>query len=144
MSQLTRMDTAALSRALIGFDRIFNTMERSWGNSMNNNYPPFNLEKRGDTYTITIAVAGFNKDEIEVSLDQDQLIISGEKKAVEISEEVEYLHRGLAHRSFERTFGLSEHMEVRSAEIKNGLLSVIIERIIPEALLPRKIQIKEV
>jgi molecular chaperone IbpA len=144
MTQVMKVDTAALNRALIGFDRIFNTMERSWGNSMaNNNYPPYNLERKGDIYTITLAVAGFSLDEIDVSVDQDQLIITGEKKPVE-SEDVEYLHRGLAYRSFERSFALSEHMEVRSADLKNGLLTVVIERIIPEALLPRKIQIKEV
>jgi len=144
MTQLMKVDTAALNRALIGFDRIFNTMERSWANSMNNNYPPFNLERKGDFYTITLAVAGFSLDEIDVSVDQDQLIITGEKKPVDSSEDIEYLHRGLAYRSFERTFALSEHMEVKSADLKNGLLTVVIERIVPEALLPRKIQIKEV
>ena len=145
MTQLARVDTAALNRALIGFDRIFNTMERSWGNSMaNNNYPPYNLERKGDVYTITLAVAGFSREEIDVSVDQDQLIITGEKTPVETSEDIEYLHRGLAYRSFERTFALSEHMEVKSADLKNGLLTVVIERIVPEALLPRKIQVNAV
>jgi molecular chaperone IbpA len=144
MTQLMKVDTAALNRALIGFDRIFNTMERNWSNSLNNNYPPFNLERKGDMYTITLALAGFSRDEIDVSIDQDQLIIAGVKKPVESSEDVEYLHRGLAYRSFEKIFALSEHMEVKNAELKNGLLTVVIERIIPEALLPRKIQIKEV
>jgi molecular chaperone IbpA len=142
-TQLARMDTAALNRALIGFDRIFNTMERSWANSVNNNYPPYNLERKGEVYTITLAVAGFERSEIDVRVDQDQLIISGEKMPVVQDEDLETLHRGLGLRSFERTFALSEHMEVKSAEIKNGLLSIVIERIIPEALLPRKIQIKE-
>lgn len=142
-TQLARMDTAALNKALIGFDRIFNTMERSWANSVNNNYPPFNLERQGDIYTITVAVAGFDRSEIDVSVDQDQLIITGQKKPVVQNEDLETLHRGLALRNFERTFALSEHMEVKSAEIKNGLLTIVVERIIPEALLPRKIQIKE-
>ena len=142
-TQLARMDTAALNKALIGFDRIFNTMERTWANTVNNNYPPFNLERQGDIYTITVAVAGFERSEIDVSVDQDQLIITGQKKPVVQNEELETLHRGLALRNFERTFALSEHMEVKSAEIKNGLLTIVVERIIPEALLPRKIQIKE-
>jgi molecular chaperone IbpA len=142
-TQLARMDTAALNKALIGFDRIFNTMERNWANSVNNNYPPYNLERKGEVYTITLAVAGFERNEIDISVDQDQLIISGEKTANAYDEGFETLHRGLALRGFERRFALSEHMEVKSAEIKNGLLAVVIERIIPEALLPRKIQIKE-
>jgi molecular chaperone IbpA len=142
-TQLTRMDTAALNRALIGFDRIFNTMERTYANSVNNNYPPFNIERRGDTYTITVAIAGFEREEIDVSVDQDQLIITGQKKPVVNDDELETLYRGLALRNFERTFALSEHMEVKSAEIKNGLLTIVVERIVPEALLPRKIQIKE-
>jgi len=143
MTQLMKVDTAALNRALIGFDRIFNTMERSYANGINNNYPPYNLERKGDIYTITLAVAGFERDEIDVSIDQDQLIITGEKKVTESNEDVEYLHRGLAYRSFERTFALSEHMVVKSADLKNGLLTVTIERIVPEALLPRKIQINQ-
>lgn len=141
MTTLTRMDTTALNRAIIGFDRIFNTMERNWANSATTNYPPYNLEKRGDTYTITLAVAGFEPDEISVNLDQDQLVIAGDKKQIAQDEHIEYLHRGLAYRSFERTFALSEHMEVKSANLENGLLKVVIERIIPEALLPRKIPI---
>lgn len=143
MTQLARIDTSALNRALIGFDRIFNTMERSWSNSVNTNYPPFNLERNGDIYTITVAVAGFTRDEIDVSIDQDQLIITGNKKDITPPEGVEYLHRGLAFRSFDRTFALSEHMEVKSADLKDGLLTVIIERIVPEALLPRKILITQ-
>ena len=109
----------------------------------NNNYPPYNLERKGDIYTITLAVAGFSRDDIDVSIDQDQLIITGDKKPVETSEEIEYLHRGLAYRRFERSFALSEHMEVKSADLKNGLLTVVIERVVPEALLPRKIQINQ-
>jgi molecular chaperone IbpA len=143
MTQVMRVDTAALNRALIGFDRIFNTMERSWANSANNNYPPYNLERKGDIYTITLAVAGFDRNEIDVSVDQDQLLVTGEKRPIETSEDVEYLHRGLAYRSFEKTFALSEHMVVKDADLKNGLLTITIERIVPEALLPRKIQINQ-
>jgi molecular chaperone IbpA len=141
-AQLARLDAAALNRAFLGFDRVFNNFENRWANQINNNYPPFNIERHGDTYTVTLAVAGFEKEEISVSVDQDSLIISGEKKDTDNSEK-EYLHRGLALRNFEKAFQMSEHMEVKSAEIKNGLLSVVIERVIPEALLPRKIQILE-
>jgi len=142
-TQLARMDTAALNKALIGFDRIFNTMERNWANSVNSNYPPYNLERKGEVYKITLAVAGFDRSEIDISVDQDQLIISGDKNSIPSDNELEVLHKGIGLRSFERTFTLSEHMEVKSAEIKNGLLTVVIERVVPEALLPRKIQIKE-
>jgi len=141
-AQLARLDAAALNRAFLGFDRIFNNFENRWANQINTNYPPFNIERNGDTYAITLAVAGFEKEEIAVSVDQDNLIISGEKKDTSDSEK-EYVHRGLALRNFEKAFQMSEHMEVKSAEIKNGLLTVTIERVVPEALLPRKIQILE-
>lgn len=143
MNQLTRFDTQALNRALVGFDRIFDDMERRFANQANHNYPPYNIEKIADNlYDIVVAVAGFNKSEITVEVDQDQLIIRGEKQAAD-GPAPEYLHRGLAFRDFERRFTLAEHMEVVKAEIKNGLLVVQVERKVPEALLPRKIEILE-
>lgn len=143
MNALTRFDTQALNRALVGFDRIFNDMETRFANQANNNYPPYNIEKVGENlYDIVVAVAGFTKSEITVEVDQDQLIIRGEKSVVQ-EPAPEYLHRGLAFRDFERRFTLAEHMEVVKAEIKNGLLLVQIERKVPEALLPRKIEILE-
>lgn len=144
MNQLTRFDTTALNRALVGFDRIFDNFETRFANQINQNYPPYNIEKVAENlYDIVVAVAGFEKQEITVEVDQDQLIIRGEK-STEQTPAPEYLHRGLAFRDFERRFTLAEHMEVIKAEIKNGLLQVQIERKVPEALLPRKIEVLEV
>lgn len=144
MTSLNRFDTNALNRALVGFDRIFENFETRFANQINQNYPPFNIEKVGDNlYDIVIAVAGFDKTEVSVEVEQDQLVIRGEKDA-EQGPIPEYLHRGLALRDFERRFTLAEHMEVVKAEIKNGLLVIQVERKIPEALLTRKIDIVEV
>lgn len=147
MTQLTRFDTAALNRALVGFDRLFDTFDARFANQISNNYPPYNVEKSGEnSYTIVLAVAGFDKNEVTVEVEGDQLAIRGEKaiNATTEVETIEYLHRGLAFRDFERRFTLAEHMEVKDAEIKNGLLTIKIERIIPEALQARKIEVKEV
>ncbi len=143
MNALTRFDTQALNRALVGFDRIFDNFETRFANQINNNYPPYNIVKTGEhTYSIEIAVAGFSRDEIAVEIDQDQLIIRGQK--TQQDDGAEYLHRGLAYRDFERRYTLAEHMEVVKAETKNGLLMIEIERKVPEALLPRKIEVLEV
>ena len=144
MTQLQRFDTAALNRALVGFDRIFDDMERRFANQISSNYPPFNIAKVGENlYDIAIAVTGFEKDEVTVQVEANELAVRGERKAPETSEP-EYLHRGLALRDFERTFTLAEHMKVRKAEMKNGILLIQIEREIPEEMKPRVIDIVEV
>ena len=144
MTQLQRFDTAALNRAFVGFDRIFDDLERRFANQVSSNYPPFNIAKMADNlYDISIAVTGFEKDEISVEIEANELTVRGEKKSSEDTEP-EYLHRGLALRDFEKTFTLAEHMKVRKAEIKNGILSVHIEREIAEALKPRVIDIVEI
>jgi len=144
MTQLQRFDTAALNRALVGFDRIFDDMERRFANQISSNYPPFNIAKVGEnTYDIAIAVTGFEKDEIAVTVEANELLVKGERK-ISDQPEPEYLHRGLALRDFERTFTLAEHMKVRKAEIKNGILLIQIEREIPEELKPRVIDIVEI
>jgi molecular chaperone IbpA len=144
MTQLQRFDTAALNRALVGFDRIFDDMERRFANQISSNYPPFNIAKVGENlYDIAIAVTGFEKDEIAVTVEANELMVKGERKEAD-QPEPEYLHRGLALRDFEKTFTLAEHMKVRRAEIKNGILLIQIEREIPEELKPRVIDIVEV
>jgi len=140
MNQLVRLDPAALSRALIGFDTMFDQLERRF--QVNNNYPPHNIVKTGDNnYEIQVAVSGFDKEEIVVEVDQDQLIIRGER-VTEEDTDWEYLHRGLATRDFSKTFTLAEYMNVGEANIKNGILSIQIQRLIPETLKPRQIKIK--
>jgi len=141
---LTRFDTNALNRALIGFDQLFDTFETRFANQLTNNYPPYNIEKVAENlYDVVVAVAGFEKSEVAVEVEGDQLTIRGQK-AVPQDSNTEYLHRGLAFRDFERRFTLAEHMEVVKAEIKNGLLLIQIERKVPEALLPRQIEVVEV
>lgn len=141
MNAITRFDTAALNRALIGFDQLFDNVERRFANQVQNNYPPYNVIKHDDnTFEIEIAVAGFDKEDITVEVNQDQLIIRGKKTPVET--EVQYMHRGLAARDFERAWTLADHMEVGDAELTNGILCVKLTRIIPEALKPRLIAIK--
>lgn len=138
MNALTRFDTTALNqlnRALVGFDRLFT--ERL---AQNQPYPPYNIIKIDDNnYEIEIAVAGFTLDEIEVEVNQNMLTIKGQRNREEA--EVEYLHRGLAYRSFEKSLTLAEHMEVGTASIKDGVLKIAITRVVPEALKPRKVQV---
>ena len=142
MSQLRTIDAAALAhlnRALVGFDRVFNDR---FFEARTNNYPPHNIVKYNDNhYAIEVAVAGFLKEEITVEVDQDQLTIRGTHSITE-DRQVEYLHRGLAARDFEQTWTLAEFMNVVGAEVKDGILVISIERIVPEALKPRTIEIK--
>lgn len=144
MTTLTRLDTnslAHLNRALIGFDRIFNDYENRYANSTTN-YPPYNVLKHSDnSFEVEVAVAGFDKSDISIEVDQDQLVIKGNSSKDETG--IEYLHRGLAARNFERAFTLADHIEVGDAEITNGILRIQLTRIIPESLKPRQIQIKD-
>ena len=144
MNALTRIDTQALNRALVGFDRMFDTFESRFANQLASNYPPYNILKAdNDNYIIEIDVAGFKKDEITVEVDQDQLVIKGQKSET-VNATTVYMHRGLSARDFVRQFTLAEHMIVNGATIQDGVLQVIIERVIPEELKPRLIDIVEV
>jgi molecular chaperone IbpA len=136
----------ALNRALIGFDSMFSTLERRYANQLTSNYPPYNVEKiSDDLYDISIAVTGFERDEIEVEVEQNQLTIRGtKKKDVDDVVDRQFLYRGLAMRDFETAFALADHMKVAQAEIRNGLLKVSIQREIPEEARPRLIDIIEV
>lgn len=144
MTQLRTIDPAALahlSRALIGFDRIFNNIEARAVN--NNNYPPHNIIKYDDNnYEIELAVAGFDKSEIAVTVDQDELIITGISQTPNEPANREYIHRGLAARDFTRSFTLPQYMEVGDVTLTKGVLSVKLTHVIPEALKPRSIEIK--
>lgn len=139
-TQLRTIDTAALaqlSKALVGFDRYFSAPHHQ-----NGNYPPHNIVKYDDThYGIEIAVAGFTKEEVTVEVDQDQLTVKG-CKLNQADSRFEYLHRGLAARDFEQTFTLAEYMIVSGAKVADGMLQIDIQRIIPEALKPRQIEVK--
>lgn len=142
MNQLVRFDTASLNRALVGFDTMFNDFETRFSTQINNSYPPYNVVKYdSNTYEIQIAVSGFDRDEVSVEIDQNQLIIKG-THATAPDEEVQYLHRGLAARDFTRSFTLAEHMEVGEGSIKNGVLKIEIKRVVPDALKPRVLKLR--
>jgi molecular chaperone IbpA len=141
MNALTRFDTAALNRALIGFDSIFNDAERRFANQIQTNYPPYNVLKHDDDhFEIEVAVAGFDREDISIEVDQNHLTIKGER--LKDDDASKYLHRGLAARDFERSFTLAEHIIVGDAELTNGILRVKLTRELPEALKPRLIAIK--
>jgi molecular chaperone IbpA len=145
MTQLSRLDTTALNRALVGFDRLFDTFETRFANQLTSNYPPHNIIKTDDThYQIEIAVAGFNKNEIHVEIEQEMLTVRGESDSSTESSTHQYLHRGLSSRSFVRSWQLAEHMKVNGAEIKDGILSISLEYVIPEEKKARVIDIVEV
>ncbi len=144
-NQLARID--AFNRALIGFDQIFDAMERRYGNSVNNNYPPHNIIKTGENqYEIQIAVTGFEKSEISVTVESNVLTVTGEgaESIRHENPEIVYLHRGLATRDFAKEFPLAEHIEVAGAEIRNGMLTVKLIRNVPESAKPKVIDIVDI
>jgi len=129
-----------IHRQAIGFDSLFDQLNRQFANSKSDNYPPHNVVKLDDThYVIEVAVAGFAEDEIDVELKENVLTVKGEQAKRE--EEVEYLHKGISARNFTRTFPLAEHIEVRGATVKNGILAIALEQIVPEEDKPKKIAI---
>ena len=141
-NQLTKLD--ALSRALIGFDTMFDQMERRYANSVNNNYPPHNIIKTGENqYEIQLAVTGFRKSEIAVTIENNVLIVKGESMTTDYAAEA-YLHRGLATRDFIKEFPLAEHIEVVGAQTENGMLTIKLVRNIPESAKPKVIDIVDV
>ena len=134
----TNFDFAPYRRSTVGFDRLFNLLEA--GARDDDGYPPFDIFKDGeDNYRITLAVAGFAPEDIEVVAQQNQLTITG--KRAEEGNRGEYLHRGIAARPFERRFQLADFVEASTASFENGLLSIELKRVVPEAMKPRKIEI---
>ncbi|MFL6744386.1 MAG: Hsp20 family protein, partial [Sphingomicrobium sp.] len=133
----TSLDLTPFRRAAVGFDRLFDMLESGWMNG-GENYPPFDLEQDNDDhYRITLAVAGFNPEEIDVTAQQNLLIVSG-RKTDENRDEGSYVYRGIAARSFERRFVLGDYVKVKSADLKDGLLSIELVREVPEAMKPKK------
>ena len=135
-------DFAPFRRSTVGFDRLFDMLENSSMGGNGENYPPFDLIKLGDNqYRIELAVAGFKPDEIDITAHQNVLIVSGRKNEESEQKGSEYIYRGIANRSFERRFALADHIQVRGADLKDGLLAIELVREIPEAMKPRKIEI---
>ena len=134
-------DFSPLYRSAIGFDRLAGLLDTaSRLDAQAPSYPPFNVERVDENeYRVTMAVAGFTEDELEIEVKDQTLTISGKK--VESDEDRNFLHRGIATRSFERRFQLADHVKVRGAELQLGLLKIELERELPEAMKPRKISI---
>jgi molecular chaperone IbpA len=130
-----------IHRQTIGFDRMFEELNRTFANSRTDgNYPPHNVVKLDDThYVIEVAVAGFAEDEIDIELKENVLTVKGEQ--VKRDQEVEYLHKGISARNFVRTFPLAEHIEVCGATVKNGILAIALEQLVPDEDKPKKIAI---
>ena len=135
------VDFAPLYRSTVGFDRLFDLLDSVTGfDQASPGYPPYNIERLGENdYRITMAVAGFSQDEIRVDLKEQTLTVAGAKKPED--KERQYLHRGIAARNFERRFQLADHVEVKGADLQNGLLHVELVRNVPERLKPRTIAI---
>jgi molecular chaperone IbpA len=136
---MRQFDFAPLYRSTVGFDRLAQLMD-SVGGLDADGYPPYNIERLGDNeYRITMAVAGFDKDEFKIEVKETALVVSGEKKP-DAKERV-FLHRGIAARNFERRFQLADFVEVKGAEFKDGLLHIDLVRNLPERMKPRTIAI---
>ena len=137
-------DFAPLWRSSVGFDRLFDLINDTQRLEGQDNYPPYDIVRTGENaYRISLALAGFSPDEINITAQQNRLTVTGSKaehKAGQSSEH-EYLHQGIAARSFERQFNLEDHVEVEGASFENGLLQIELARKIPEAMKPRKIEI---
>lgn len=137
---MRHVDFSPLYRSTVGFDRLFTMLDSLAQPDQGQTYPPYNIEKTGDNaYRITMAVAGFGEDELSLEAREHVLTVTGKKS--DDSDTGEFLYRGIAKRAFERRFQLAEHVEVKGAELKNGLLHVDLAREIPEAMKPRKIDI---
>jgi molecular chaperone IbpA len=137
---MTTFDFAPLFRTAIGFDRLARLMDTAASAAEAPSYPPYNIEKTGDdTYRLTMAVAGFRPDELDMVVKDNTLVVSG--KVANDGQKGEVLYRGIAGRAFERRFVLADHIVVDGADLQNGLLHVGLKRVVPEALKPRRITI---
>ncbi len=137
---MTRYDLSPLFRSTVGFDRLARLVDSATRlDDAAVTYPPYNIEKTGeDAYRVTMAVAGFTSDELDIVLHENALTVSGKGKE---NEQGEFLHRGIARRAFERRFQLADHIKIAGATLANGLLDIELVRQVPEQLKPRKIEI---
>jgi molecular chaperone IbpA len=142
MTRLTTLDLPNFHRATIGFDRLFDEMEARFANSASQGYPPYNIVQiNEDEYMISLAVAGFGMDNLEITKDKNVLKVEGTSPKGD--ETVNYLHKGIGGRNFRREFTLADHVEVESAGLELGMLNIHLKREVPEELQPKKIKINE-
>jgi molecular chaperone IbpA len=141
---LRSFDIPSIHKFAVGFDTIIDELNRVSAQQTNQNYPPYNIVKHSeDKFVIELAVAGFREGDINITVDKNVLTIEGQQieSLDELSQEIEYLHRGISSRNFTRTFTLADHVEVIEAKSVNGILSITLERKVPEELKPKKIAI---
>ena len=143
MARLQTLNLPDFHRATIGFDRMFNELNREFANSKSQGYPPYNVvQENDDEYTISLAVAGFSMDNLDITVEKNTLTIEG--TSPDEPEGRNYLHKGIGNRNFRREFTLAEHIEVENAELLNGMLHINLVHDVPEELQPKKISITEV
>jgi len=142
MTRLHTLDLPSLHRASIGFDRLFNELDRSFTNSQSQGYPPYNiLQINEDEFMISLAVAGFTMDNLDITKDRNVLTIEGAMPKVSDEKTPNYIHKGIAERNFRREFRLAEHVDIVGASLELGMLNVHLHRDVPAELQPRKIAI---
>ena len=140
---MRHVDFSPFNRSTVGFDRLF-TMLDSLGQAeqANTSYPPYNIERTSeDAFTITMAVAGFAEEDLDIEAKENTLTVKGDKKVTGDQEDTTFLHRGIATRAFERRFQLADHVQIKGASLKNGLLYIELLREVPEDKKLRKIEI---
>jgi molecular chaperone IbpA len=136
------IDFSPLYRSAVGFDRMASLLESAARAADMNGWPPYNIEHAGENaYRVEIAVAGFTTDDLDIEMKEGQLIVKGDRNVGADTDQKTYLHRGLAQRAFDLRFQLADHVVVTDAILENGLLSISLERQLPEALKPRRIEI---
>lgn len=147
----TDFDFSPLFRSTVGFDRMFDLLQHSMRGGADENYPPYDIERTGDdSYRVTLAVAGFRPEELNVTAQQNLLVVTGDRRGgrgdgggdqQQPQQQRQVLYRGIAGRSFERRFELADHVKVVGADLADGLLTIELRREIPEAMRPRRIEI---
>jgi molecular chaperone IbpA len=140
---MRQFDFSPFYRSTIGFDRLFQLLDSAGTPDADvSPYPPYNIERLAENdYRISMAVAGFARDDIKIEVKEQTLLVRGEKKAELEADNRQFLHRGIAQRAFERRFQLADHVEVKGADLKDGLLHIELQRNIPERMKPRPIAI---
>lgn len=138
---MSRFDFTPYRRSTVGFDRLFDLLESQARTNAGDNYPPFNIARQGeDNYRITLAVAGFRAADIDITAQQNLLVVQG-KKREETADGSELIHVGIANRGFDRRFELADFVRVENADLADGLLTIDLVREVPEAMKPKKIAI---
>ncbi|WP_426247439.1 Hsp20 family protein [Pseudomonas sp. TWR3-1-1] len=138
----TAFSLAPLFRNSVGFDRFSDLFETALRNDTSGGYPPYNVEKRGeDSYRIVVAAAGFQQDDLDLQVEKGVLSVSGSKRETSNDEGLTYLHQGIAQRAFKLSFRLDDHIEIKGANLSNGLLSIDLQRVVPEEAKAKRIPI---